>query len=90
MNEEVGSFEKRALRGQLLNRVSSVPQNTGVSVDHGDRALARCSVGEARIVGHHPEIFRVSFYLPEVERPDRSVFDRKLIGLSSPVVRDGK
>ena len=52
VDEQVGDLGKARLRRELLDRVAAVAQDARVTVDVGDRRLARRRVGEPGIQGH--------------------------------------
>ncbi len=51
VDQQVGHLDEGGLLGQLLDGVPAVAQDAGVTVDVGDRALARGGVDEAGVVG---------------------------------------
>ena len=85
-HQQVCHFQKRAPLGQDLNRISAIAQDSLVSIDVGDAALARRRIHVRRVVGHQPEILRSALDLPQIHRPDRAVLDRNGIGLAGPII----
>ncbi len=55
--------------GEILDRVAAVPKDAFVTINVGDRTLARCGVQEGRIVRHHPELIGVGLDVPQLHRP---------------------
>jgi len=56
IQQEIGHFDERAMRGQLLDRIAAVHQYAGITVDVGDLALGARRRHEPRIEGKHPVI----------------------------------
>ncbi len=53
VQKQVAGFQKIAVFGKLIDRVTAIEQGAFVTVDVGDFGFARCRGGEARIVGEH-------------------------------------
>lgn len=51
VDEQVGDLDEGRLLGQLLDRVSAIPQDAGVAVDVGDRRLGGRGVDESAVEG---------------------------------------
>jgi hypothetical protein len=90
LGQQVGHLEEAGLLGELLDRVAAVAQDPLVAVDVGDRAPAGRGVHERRVVGHQPEVVVAGLDLPEVDRLDGAIGNRKLVGLAGAIVGDGE
>ncbi len=95
VQQQVGDLEERVITGQLLDRIAAVAKDPALSVDKGNRALARGGVGISRVVCHEPEVVLGLLDRPQVRGGDRgaiggirSVYDRKLVSLTGAVVDD--
>jgi hypothetical protein len=51
VHQEVGDLEERRPLGQLLDRVTAVAENAGVTIDVGDRRRGRSSVHKTLVEG---------------------------------------
>src|SRR5271157_4698957 len=56
--DEISNFKKGALLGELLNGISSIPQDALIAIDKGYGALAGRGIHERRIISHESEVFR--------------------------------
>ena len=86
VNQQIGNLQKGAVFRQLCDVVSAIAQDTFVTIDQRDLALAACGVGECRIVGHDPEIIGVDPHLAEIHGANRLVRDRDRIRLAGPII----
>src|SRR5450631_1150093 len=86
VEQQVGDLEEGALGRELLDRVSPVLQDAGVTVEKCDCAPAGGRIHEGRVVRHQPKIGGISLDLAQVYGADRAVANRKLIRLPGPVV----
>src|SRR5207249_3156084 len=84
----VCDFRIGAALGELLDRISAIPQYAFLPIDEGYSAFARRGVHERGIVAHQSEVFVRDFYLPQVHRPNHTVFNRNLVLRTGPVVCD--
>jgi hypothetical protein len=79
VDQQVRDLEKRALLGELLDRVPAIAQDALLAVDERDRALAGARVRIARIEG---DVAGLTAELPDVDRALalRAFHDRELEG----------
>ena len=84
VQEQVADFQEARLLGELLDRVATVEQDAGVTIDVGDLAFAAGGRGEARVQREHA---RLGVHLADVDHigTDRAAvdgqFDRLAIGM---------
>ena len=91
LEDQVGDLEERAALGELLDRVSAVPEDALPSVDERDRAPRGSSVRVRGVVRHHPEVVVLDLDLAQVHGPDDiSLQDVHLVVASGPVVPNGE
>ena len=64
IEKQVADFQIMRFLGQLLDRVAPIPQFALVAVDEGDRGIAACGRGEARIIGENA---RLAIQLADVQ-----------------------
>ena len=87
-DEQVGDLEKGRVLGELLDRITPVPEDPFVAVDEGERATSGAGVHEGGIVGQEPRVVGPRADLPEIGSANRAVGDRHLVGLARTVVGD--
>ena len=74
--------------GELLDRVTPVPEDPFVAVDEGERASRGAGVHEGGIVGQEPRVVRARTNLAKIGGANRAVGDRHLVRLVRAVVGD--
>src|SRR2546426_11036434 len=90
VQQQVRGLEKRALLGELLDRVAAVAQNAARPVDVADGALARGRVDEPRVVREQTGIVFPCLDLTEVYRAYGAVLDRQLVLFPGAIVCDAE
>ena len=91
VQDEVAHLEEGRLPGQLLDRVSAVLQYPLAALHVGDPAGGEGRVGEAGVVGHHPEVAVVDLDPAQVQGADDvAVQDVDFIPPSGAVVGDAE
>ena len=88
VDEQVCHLEVARALGERFDRVSAVLEHPGVAIEEGDRAAARRGVHERRVVGEQAEVLVGGSDLAQIERADRALDDRDLIGPASAIVGD--
>ena len=81
-------LEKRALLGQLLDRIPAIAQDALVAVDERDGAATGRRVHQRRVVGHQAEVVGGLADLAQVGRTDGVVLDGELVAVAGAVVCD--
>src|SRR5688572_14356046 len=87
VENQVSSFEVSALLGQLFDRIAPITQNTLVTIDIGDLALARCGVHKTRIIADQSIIFG-NFNLKQIGGLDRAILNRDIIFFAGSIIDD--
>src|ERR1019366_2357663 len=90
VQQQVGDFQEAALFGKLLDGVAAVAQDSPVSIEVGDGALAGGRIQERGVVTEQAEVLGTGLDLPQVDGADRAVIYGERIGLSGPVIGYGK
>ncbi|KAG6546394.1 hypothetical protein Mapa_012134 [Marchantia paleacea] len=87
IHEQITHFRKAALLGELLDRVTPVPQNPSIPIDVRNRRSHGSRVQVPRIVHSNPEPIASRRDLQELRRPDSPPGTNfKLILLSRPPI----
>ena len=88
VEQQVAHFQEVRIFRQLVDRVAAVQQFALFTVDEGDRGIAACRGGIARIVGEHAGL---TIKLADVEhiRPGRGRVDRQLVAVVTNGERRG-
>ena len=86
--DQVRDLQKAACLGELFDGITAVFQNPFVTIDECDRAFGGRGIHQSRIVGHQPEIVRVSFDLPQVHGAHGPIFNRQRVRFAGAIVRN--
>ena len=88
VDQEISRLQKRAVFGQLLDRVAPVLQDSPLTVNVSYRAAAGSRIGEPGVVDHETEVPLVRLHLTKVLGPYGAVCDGQFVHLPSAVVSD--
>src|ERR1022692_1140988 len=88
VEKEVRYLQECAVLGQLLDRISAIPEDPFIAVDEGDGALARRRVEERRIVSHHAEVFGSGLDLAQIHGTDGAFIKGEFVGGAGAPVHD--
>src|SRR5699024_1631386 len=88
VHQEIRDLQVVRRFSELLDGVTAVYQDAGLTVDIRGRAAARGGIGESRIVDSQARTLAVADLL-KVGGADSAVGDRQLILFAGAIVRDG-
>ena len=86
VEKQVSDLEVVRLFGKLFDRIATVPQDSLLTVDVSDPALAGRGVLECRVVALEPVVVVVDADLAQIRRTDSAIFDGNFVGLARTIV----